>query len=151
VTTLKELLRSSDETVRSHLEPDERVLAVGRCQDVTERGGPEQGGSAHTYVMVTDRHLRWIRDSDLRYEASLPLDDVTEASEHRAAHHYSIELMHLPLVRLHVVPAHRFLKYRWGNAFTREPLTRTELAFSRSDTEAASALRAQLVARRRID
>jgi hypothetical protein len=150
VTAFKERLVSCDAVVRTHLEPDEHVLAIGRCADVTERGGPEQGGTTATYVMVTDRYLRWVPWGDLRYEASLGLDEVTGASEHHVAHHYSIKLVHLPLVRLHVVPAHRFLMFQWGNAFSREPLTGTELAFSRRETEAASALRGQLVARRRI-
>jgi hypothetical protein len=147
VTTFRERLVSTDAVVRTHLEPDEHVLAIGRCADVTERGGPEQGGTTATYVMVTDRCLRWVPWADLRYEASLGLDEVTWASEHQVAHHFSITLVHLPLVRLHVVPAHRFLRYRWGNAFSMEPLTRTELAFSRRDTQAASALRGQLAAR----
>jgi hypothetical protein len=47
-----------DAQVRSHLQSDERVLAVGRCADITEYGGLEAGGTARTYVMVTDRRLR---------------------------------------------------------------------------------------------
>ena len=151
MATLKELLESSDAVVRTHLEPGEHVLAVGRCEDVSERGGPEQGGSTYTYVMVTDRRLRWVPRSDLRFEASLDLDDVTTASERDVAHRYAIALVHRPVVRLHGVPARRFLTFHWGNAHSREPLTRTELAFSRRDTDAASALRRQLLSRGAIE
>jgi hypothetical protein len=147
VTAFKERLVSCDTVVRTHLKPDEHVLAIGRCADVTERGGPEQGGTTDSYVMVTDQRLRWVPRTALQYEGSLGLDEVTGASEHHVAHHYSIALLHLPLARLHVVPAHRFLKFQWGNAVSREPLTRTELAFSRRDTAAASALRRQLLSR----
>lgn len=147
MTTFKERLASCDALVRAHLKPDEHVLAIGRCADVTKRGGPEQGGATDSYVMVTDRCLRWIPRVTFQYEASLGLDDVTRASEHHLAHHYSIALMHLPLVRLHVVPAHRFLMFQWGNASSRQPLTQTELAFSHRDAAAASALRSQLVSR----
>jgi hypothetical protein len=45
------------------------------------------------------------------------------------------------------VPAHRFLKWEWGNDFANAVFTRTSIAFSRRDTAAASALRDRLRAR----
>jgi hypothetical protein len=133
--------------VRSHLGLEERVLAIGRCEDITVRGSINSGGAAWTYIMVTDRKLRWVPGSDLRFEASLDLDNVRTASERLDGHRYAIELDHPPVMRLHWVPAHRFLMFQWGNALTTAGMSRTELAFSRRDTDAADALRGELVRR----
>jgi hypothetical protein len=147
VTTLRDLLKACDVTVRSHLDPHEQVLAVGRCEDITVRGNTEGGGAAWTYIMVTDRRLRWVARAKLRFEASLDLDSVTTVSERLNGHRYAIALEHPAVMRLHWVPAHRFLLFQWGNAEATIALSRTELAFSRRDTDAAVALRGQLARR----
>ena len=150
IVSLRQRLSICDATVRAHLDPGEDVLAVGRCEDITERGSIEAGGAAWTYAMVTDRRLRWVPRGDLRFEASLDLDDVTSASERSLAHRYSIAMEHAPLARAHARPAHRFLVFGWGNAVGPATFVHTALAFSRRDTEAAEALRAQLRHRNRI-
>lgn len=122
-------------------------MAIGRCEDITERGSVDSGGNAWTYIMVTDRRLRWVPRSDLRFEASLELDNVRTVSERFHLHRYAIALEHTSVMRLHPVAAHRFLMFQWGNAVAPTALSRTELAFSRRDTEAAEALRSQLVRR----
>ncbi|MBA3691613.1 MAG: hypothetical protein H0W82_09420 [Actinobacteria bacterium] len=127
--------------MRTHLDRGENVVATGRCADVTERGGPEQGSAGWTYVMITDSKLRWVAVGNLAFEAALDLRQVTSFAERMVTHRYSIALKHPPLSRPRQVPAHRFLWFSWGNAVGRDPLTHTELAFSRRDTKAAQALR----------
>jgi hypothetical protein len=144
---LRERLESCEADLRAHLDPDEHLVAVGRCEDVTDRGGVDQGGAGWTFVMVTDRHLRWVPGVSLRFETAVDLDDVTDASEQISAHRYAMTMHHAPVRALRQVPAHRFMTFRWGNAIALLTLSRTRLAFSRRDTEAARALREQLARR----
>jgi len=146
VAGLKERLESCEADLRARLEPDERVVAVGRCEDVTDRGSVE-GGAGWTFVMVTDRHLRWVPGVSLRFETAVDLDDVTDALEQISAHRYAMTMHHAPVRALRRVPAHRFMTFRWGNATAVLTMRRTRLAFSRRDTEAARALREQLARR----
>jgi hypothetical protein len=142
-TSFREQLAACDAQIRCHLDPGEEVLAVGRSADVTELDGMY----GWTFVMVTDRALRWITHLDLTLEASLALDGVTGVTERMTAHRYAIDLEHRPLRRLHHVPAHRLLRFEWGNDFAIGVFTRTSIAFSRRDTAAALALRERLAAR----
>jgi hypothetical protein len=116
------------------------VLAVGTCNDISERGNTESTGLL-AYVVVTDRKLRWAPGADVRCEAALDFADVTAFSEESVGHRYSITLAHPPLKRPRWGPAHRFLTFEWGNAIVTTPLARTRLAFSRRGTKAAIALR----------
>ena len=147
MTGLKERWESCEADLRARLDPDEQVIAVGRCEDVTDRGGVDQRGAGWTFVMVTDRHLRWVPGVSLRFETAVDVDDVTEALEQISAHRYAMTLHHAPVRALRQVPAHRFMTFRWGNATALRTLTRTMLAFSRRDTDAARALREQLARR----
>jgi len=147
VAGLKERLESCEADLRARLEPDEQVVAVGRCEDVTDRGRVDQGGAGWTFVMVTDRRLRWVPGVSLRFETAVDLDDVTDALEQTSAHRYAMTLDHAPVRATRIVPAHRFMTFRWGNATAVRTLSRTMLAFSRRDTEAARALREQLARR----
>ncbi len=122
-------------------------MAIGRCEDITERGGVASGGHAWTDIMVTDRRLRWVPRCDLRFEASLELDTVKAVSETLDLHRDAIALEHPSVIRVHSVAAHRFLMFQWGNSVATTALLRTELAFSRRDTQAAEALRSQLARR----
>jgi hypothetical protein len=97
--------------------------------------------------MVTDRHLRWAPGVSLRFETAVDLDEVTDASERMSAHRYAMTLDHAPVRALRDVPAHRFMTFRWGNATAVLTLSRTRLAFSPRDTEAARAFRDQLARR----
>ena len=133
--------------LRASLERDERMIAVGRCEDVTETGSIDAGGAGWTFVMVTDRRLRWVLDSLPRFEANVNHDGVSSALDTTSAHRYAITLHHVPVRALRQVPAHRLLTFRWGNATAVLTLSRTMLAFSRRDTEAARALREQLALR----
>lgn len=143
-----------DAEVRRRLPPDERVLAIGRCEDITEIGGPERGGMTQAYVMITSRKLRWVPGRKLAYEASLDLDAITAYTERRLAHRYAISLEHPPLERRRIVPdltlppelraqlrAEGRLREGTG------PFSYTELAFSRRDTVAARALREAVISR----
>ncbi len=141
MTSFSERLKSYDAVLRAHLDEGESVVATGRCADITERGGPEQGSAGWTYVMVTDSKLRWVAIGNPAFEAALDLRQVTSFAERMVTHRYSIALKHPPLSRPRQVPAHRFLWFSWGNAVGRDPLKHTELAFSRRDTKAARALR----------
>jgi hypothetical protein len=140
--TLRDRLNACDAVLRNHLDPHERVLAVGRCEDITIRGSIDSPG--WTYVMITNARLRWVPDADPRFEAALAFSSVTAARERSSKHRYAIHLEHAPLTRPHWAPAHRFLAFEWGNRVVTTPLTRTVLAFSRRDTEAAIALRGRL-------
>ena len=139
---LPDRLDACDAVLRSHLDPDERVLAVGRCEDITIRGSIDSPG--WTYLMITNARLRWVPDADPRIEAALAFSSVTAARDRSSKHRYAISLEHAPLTRSHWEPAHRFLTFEWGNRVVGTPLTRTVLAFSRRDTDAAIALRRQL-------
>jgi hypothetical protein len=139
---LRDRLDACDELLRSHLDPDERVLAVGRCEDITIRGSIDSLG--WTYLLITNARLRWVPDADPKFEAALAFSSVTAARERSSKHRHAIALEHTPLRRSHWVPAHRFLMFEWGNRVMATPLTRTVLAFSRRDTDAAIALRGQL-------
>ena len=97
--------------------------------------------------MVTDRKLRWVPRADLRFAASLDLDDVQAVSERFDGHRYRLGLRHAPINRLRHAPAHRFATWQWGNTTEMRESTQTDLAFSRRDTKAASALRHQLTFR----
>lgn len=144
---LKDLLDGCEEHLRARLEPNERVTAVGRAEDVTLRGGIDSGGATWTFVMVTDRYLRWVPHCRLRYATALALDDVTGALERSSAHRWAIRLRHGTVRALREVPKHRFLTYQWGNIDAVRPLCLTTFAFSRRDTKAARALREQLALR----
>lgn len=143
-TAFRELIAACDAQMRSHLEAGEEVLAVGRAEDATERAG---GMAGWTFVMVTDRALRWVMHLNPKLESSLDLDSVTEVTEQTVAHRYAIDLEHRPITRLHHVPAHRFLIWEWGDDLADTVFTRTSIAFSRRDTAAAMALRERLAAR----
>jgi hypothetical protein len=145
---LRERLESCEADLRAHLDPDERVIAIGRCGDISDRGGLDQGGAAGwTFVMVTDSRLRWVPGVSLPFETAVQLDNVTDAFEQTSAHRYAMTLHHAPVRALRVVPAHRFLAFRWGDATAVRTLRTTRLAFSRRDTDAARALREQLALR----
>jgi hypothetical protein len=138
---------------RLDLITDERILAVGRCADITEIGGIEQAGAASTYLMVTTTKLRWIPYSFLEFEASLDLDAVTAFSERTLAHRYALQVEHPPLARKrppHEFPPELATQMRSEGRLRGDgvnPLSGTELAFSRRNTRADRALRKSLVTR----
>jgi hypothetical protein len=123
------------------------VVAVGRAEDITLRGDIDAAGAAATFVMVTDRYLRWVPHRRLRYATAVGLDDVTGALERTSAHRYAIRLRHQPIQALREGPKHRILGFEWGSADAIRALDVTILAFSRRDTKAARALREQLARR----
>jgi hypothetical protein len=145
---LSDLLDACEADLRGRLEPDERVVAVGRAEDITLRGTIDSGGAAWTFVMVTDRHLRWVPYCRLQYATAVGLDDVTSALERTSAHRYAIRLRHGAIRALRRVPERRVLGYEWGSVDAVRHLWVTTLAFSRRDTAAARALRKQLALRR---
>ena len=144
---LKDRLDACEADLRDRLDPDERVIAIGRTEDITLRGDIDAGGAAWTFVMVTDRHLRWVPYCRLKYTTAVGLDDVTGALERTSAHRYAIRLRHGTIRALRDVPKYRFLGYQWGNTDAVRRLPMTTLAFSRRDTGAARALREQLARR----
>lgn len=147
----KRAFRECDALVRDHLEAGERVIAVGRCSDITELGGVDEGGTARSYLMITDRRLRWVPHYNLDYEATLNLADITGYSERTLAHRRAIRLNHPSVGHPRLWPG-RQLPADFAKELRREgrlrddpsPLTYTELAFSRRDTAAARALRDSL-------
>jgi hypothetical protein len=149
VTYLTDRLEACEADLRGGLGPDERVVAVGRAEDITLRGDIDAGGGGWTFVMVTDRHLRWVPRVRLRYATALELDGVTDALDRTSAHRYAISLRHPAIYAVRDVPAHRLFGFAWGNTEAVRMLRVSILAFSRRDTVAARALRAEL-ARRRV-
>jgi hypothetical protein len=143
-----------DAGVRRHLEANEGVIAVGRCADITEIGGPEQGGAASTYIMVTDRKIRWVPGTDLKFETSLDFDDITESRERSVVHRWAILLTHPSVEHPRFwpgrgMPADLADRLRDHGRLRDDPgpLTLTEFAFSRWDTASARALRSGLRSR----
>jgi hypothetical protein len=134
--------------LREDLGEGEVVVAIGRCEDITDgRGGIHAGGAASTFVMVTDRALRWVPHAHLEFRSEVAFDAVTRATEHSEGHRYAVAVDHPPLAVRRVVPAHRFLMFQWGDAVRSVTLNRTELAFSRRGTKAAEALQRALASR----
>ena len=144
---LEDHLEACESDLRGRLEADERVIAVGRAEDITLRGDIDAGGAAWTFVMVTDRYLRWVPYCRPRYVTAVRLDDVTDALDRTSAHRYAIRLRHATIRALRDVPKYRFLGFQWGNTDAVRLLRMTTLAFSRRDTQAARALRDQLALR----
>lgn len=148
MTSFRSRTAASDERIRAHLDPDELLLAVGLAEDVSDGGGPEHGGAARTWIVITARRLRWTPRLDPTREAALDLDDVTAVRERMRAHRYAIDLTHDAIARLAPPLRTRFRPRRWART---EPLersfTQTSLAFSRRETKAARALRGELIAR----
>lgn len=143
-----------DADVRRHLEAGEEVIAIGLCADITEIGGPDQGGSASTYIMVTDRKIRWALGTDLRFETSLDYDEITGCEERTVLHRWAILLTHPAVEHSRFwpgreMPADLVVSLRAQRRLRdgRDPLTLTEFAFSRRDTAAARALRGGLRSR----
>jgi hypothetical protein len=147
VATLRDRLSECDAAIRRHLSLEETVIATGRCQDITDLGDIDMGGGGWTFVLVTDRRLWWVPGVNLRFETALDLDGVNRATEETWKHRYGITLHHAPLVRRHVVPEYRLMRWRWGDTEQDDTFLRTRLAFSRSGTKAAVALRDQLAER----
>jgi hypothetical protein len=148
VDSFKREFLACDAAIRAHLEMGEHVVAVGRCADITEIGGVDDGGAARTYLMITDRRLRWVESYDLATETSIKLSDITSFSERMLAHRWAILLRH-PSVRYRrlrpgrTLPASAAAILRADGRLRDEPgpITYTEFAFSRRDTAAARALR----------
>jgi hypothetical protein len=154
VDPFKRAFLACDVAVRGHLEAGERVIAVGRCADITELGDAGEGGKARSYVMITDRKLRWVPHYDLRHEASLDLDYITQYRERSLAHRWAIMLMHPSVDHPRTWPARRLpadlareLRAEGRLRDQPGPIPFTELAFSRRETAAARALRGSLISR----
>jgi hypothetical protein len=142
--SLRARIETCDALLRSQLDQDERVIAVGRCEDITERGDIEQGGAAWTYAMVTDRRLRWVPGTNAKLQTALDFDDVRSVRERSSKHRYALTLKHAPVTRPSWTHAHRFLSFTWGDKIVVAPRTRTVLAFSRRETAVAVAIRERL-------
>ena len=97
MTGLRGLLDASNALVRRHLDADEQVMAIGRCDEVTGRGDPDPYAGGWTFIMVTTRKLRWVPRANPRFEASLDFDDVMAISESLHGHRYRIGLRHVPI------------------------------------------------------
>jgi len=60
---LRERLESCEAVLRAHLDPDERVIAIGRCEDITDRGvvprvvpsPPRKPGDPPEYLVLRPR------------------------------------------------------------------------------------------------
>jgi hypothetical protein len=144
---MNDLLEACEVDLRARLEPDERVMALGRAEDITLRGTIDSGGAGWTFVMITDRRLRWVPFCRLEYVTAVDLDEVTGALERTSAHRYAIRLRHGTIRAVRRVPTHRILGFEWGNTDAVRSLDITTIAFSRRDTAAARALREQLATR----
>jgi hypothetical protein len=141
-------LRPWMDLLRARLEPGERILAQGRAfepyRDTFELSQVISGPGCA--VLVTDRRALWVSRDDQRWVRILPFAVVRFYVELTQAHRYALALDHEGIERLQWVPARRLLAWSWGNAEEARPVSRSVLAFSRRDTAAARAIRAQLQA-----
>src|SRR5215213_5515561 len=141
-------LRPRLDLLNARLEPGERILAQGRAfepyRDSFELSELISGPGCA--VLVTDRRVLWVSRSDQRWMRILPFAVVRSYLELTQAHRYALVLDHEGMERWRWVPAHRFLGWSWGNAEDLRPVRRSVLGFSRRDTAAARAIRAQLQA-----
>ena len=142
----RELVDAWTSRMRGQLDPGEELLAMVRCEDISAWGGIERGGIGRCYLIVTTRQLLLLPHLDLRFEASVYLDDVTAVTERTLGHRCAITMQHAPLARLHTELRQLYPLAIPGD-LTRSPLDRTTLALSRRETEAAATLREQLAAR----
>jgi hypothetical protein len=157
VDSYKRAFLACDVAVRGHLEAGERVVAVGRCADITELGDVGEGGTARSYVMITDRKLRWVPHYDLRHETSLNFDDITQYRKRTLAHRWAIMLEHPSVEHPRVWPARQLpadlaKKLRAEGRLRDQPgpILFTELAFSRRETATARAVHS-LISRAVVD
>jgi glyoxylase-like metal-dependent hydrolase (beta-lactamase superfamily II) len=140
VTTAHERYAAADASLRALAQPGEAVVAAGRCIDITDTGN--MGTNSYLYVVVGEHAIHWAPVGGLTLAASVDLDRVTRFSERSDAHRYAIALDHGPIQR-------RWRRERaWLSAdpdeFVDRTFTRTELLFSRRETDAAVALREQM-------
>jgi len=135
-----------DADFMARLETGEQAVAKGTCYDVTEQG--DGTGVGLCQMIVTDRRVLWTPAIDFTFLASLPLVDIETASETTVdTHRYVIRLSHEPLDRPRHAPAHNLLLFEWGNKVVVRRFRTTGFRFSRRDTAAAKAMRAELSSR----
>ena len=135
-----------DADFMARLQPSEQVLAKGTCYDVTEQG--DEGTVGLCQMIVTDRRVLWTPAIHFTFLASLPLADIETGSETMVdTHRYVIRLSHKPLDRPRDAPAHNLMLFKWGNKVVVRRFRTTGFRFSRRDTAAAKALRAELSSR----
>jgi hypothetical protein len=116
--------------------------------------GPERVSASNGRVLVTDRRIIF---ADYLYRYGHPIRDETRdaiafdeirawAVGRRHDERPLIRLEHEPHVRVEWVPAHRFLRFRWGNATG--PVTHGEstLSFNRRSDPALRAIAVRLEA-----
>ncbi len=144
-------MRESDAAVRDRLAEEERVVATGRCADITTTGDLDSAGAAWTYVMVTTVHVHWVPHIKRFAEVcSLDLDQVQTCTEVHWQHRSALVMAHDPLIRPHFVP--NGLPLNWAYTAMDSvvgPLSETILGFSRPTTAAADRLKQQLALRGR--
>src|SRR5215212_9612423 len=105
MTYLRGLMELSDAAVRSRLSEYERVLATGRCADISTTGDLDSGGAGWTYAMVTNRRVHWVPDIERQGDVcSLELQAVQSCTERLSRHRSALTMRHDPLVRQHMVP-----------------------------------------------
>ena len=140
MTTANDRYAAADAFLRDLTPPDEAVIASGRCIDISDTG--DMGTNGYQFVVVSEHAIRWSPVHDLTMAATVDLDRVTRFAERTDTHRYAIALDHAPIER-------RWRRERaWLDPHHDAPVdrtsTRTELLFSRRDTDAAAGLREQL-------
>jgi hypothetical protein len=151
VTYLSDLMRVSEAAARDLLADKERVLATGRCADITTTGDLDSAGAAWTYVMVTNRRVHWVPSiRRLGTVCSFDLDQVQTCIEVHWRHRSAMIMEHDALIREHFVPNGRPLHWEYVSMDSVVgPLSRTILGFSRPTTTATVTLKEQLSRRGR--
>jgi hypothetical protein len=151
VTYLSDLMRVSEAAARDLLADKERVLATGRCADITTTGDLDSAGAAWTYVMVTNRRVHWVPSiRRLGTVCSFDLDEVQTCIEVHWRHRSAMIMDHDALIREHFVPNGRPLHWEYVSMDSVVgPLSRTILGFSRPTTTATVTLKEQLSRRGR--
>ena len=146
VTYFRDLMSDSEAAVGERLAGDEEVLATGRCADITTTGDLDSGGAGWTYVMVTNRHVRWV--PSIRTPpavCSLDLDKVASCTEVFWRHRSAVIMDHAPIVRPHFLPNGRPLHWEYTSMDSVVgPLSKTILGFSRPTAAASVKLKEQL-------
>ncbi len=136
-----------DAYLRGQVEPDETVLATGSSGLVTDRGSLAVGSGE----LVTGRRillawrLNWPPCVGEWTHDAIDFEEITAWAEGRQHDERPIlRITHPSHVRLMWAPAHRFLRFRWGNRTTPTSHEETELRFSGNRDPVFAAIRGHL-------
>jgi hypothetical protein len=136
------------QAVRNRLAEEERVIATGRCADITTIGDLDSVGAAWTEIVI-NLHVHWVPDiKKLGAVCSLDLDHAQTCTEVHRRHRSAMVTAHDALIRQHFIPNRGPVNWEYTSMDSVVgPLSKAILGFSRPTTAAAQKLKERLALR----